>query len=130
MFQYDGESGENPPEPTGEVLVLRRIAVGQCGAIVLVGTRRDGNVEAIRVQIAGFGDLNSDRFNVTVAASAYKDNGSTLADRDSTQNQDFTGRSGGFSLLSPSYWNMADGSAQAVGGCLGGGTTIRRPRTR
>ena len=73
--------------------------------------------------LAGFGDLNSDRFNVTVAASAYKDNGSTLADRDSTQNQDFTNRSGGFSLLSPSYWNMPDGSAMSTGGCAGGGTT-------
>jgi iron complex outermembrane receptor protein len=73
--------------------------------------------------LAGFGDLNSDRFNVTVAASAYKDNGSTLADRDSTQNQDFTNRSGGFSLLSPSYWNMPDGSALSTGGCAGGGTT-------
>ena len=73
--------------------------------------------------LAGFGDLNSDRFNVTVAASAYKDNGSTLADRDSTQNQDFTARSGGFSLLSPSYWNMPDGSALSPGGCAGGGAT-------
>jgi iron complex outermembrane receptor protein len=73
--------------------------------------------------LAGFGDLNSDRFNVTVAASAYKDNGSTLADRDSTQNQDFTGHPGGFSLLSPSYWNMPDGSALSTGGCAGGGTT-------
>src|SRR5271165_2822699 len=51
--------------------------------------------------LGGFGDLNSDRFNVTVAASAYKDNGSTLADRNSTQNQDFTGKPGGFSLLAP-----------------------------
>jgi iron complex outermembrane receptor protein len=73
--------------------------------------------------LGGFGDLNSDRFNVTIAASAYKDNGSTLADRDSTQNQDFTNRSGGFSLLSPSYWNMPDGSALSTGGCAGGGTT-------
>jgi iron complex outermembrane recepter protein len=72
--------------------------------------------------LAGFGDLNSDRFNVTVAASAYKDNGSTLADRDSTQNQDFTGQPGGYSLLAPSYWNLANGNAQAVAGCLGGGT--------
>ena len=73
--------------------------------------------------LGGFGDLNSDRFNVTIAASAYKDNGSTLADRNSTQNQDFTGQPGGFSLLAPSYWTLPDGSAQAVGGCLGGGTT-------
>jgi iron complex outermembrane recepter protein len=72
--------------------------------------------------LAGFGDLNSDRFNVTVAASAYKNNGSTLADRNSTANQDFTGQPGGYSLLAPSYWNMPDGSAQALNGCPFGGT--------
>jgi iron complex outermembrane receptor protein len=70
--------------------------------------------------LGGFGDLNSDRFNVTVAASAYKDNGSTLADRNSTQNQDFTGQPGGLSLLAPSYWNTANGP-QALNGCPFGG---------
>ncbi|KVE29952.1 TonB-dependent receptor [Burkholderia singularis] len=72
--------------------------------------------------LGGFGDLDADRFNVTVAASYYKANGFTLADRDSTRNQDFTGKPGGFSLLAPSYWNMPDGSAQALsGGCPFGG---------
>ncbi|RQS72548.1 TonB-dependent receptor [Burkholderia sp. Bp8963] len=71
--------------------------------------------------LGGFGDLNADRFNVTVAASYYKSNGFTLADRDSTRNQDFTGKPGGFSLLAPSYWNMPDGSAQALNGCPFGG---------
>ncbi|RFU48141.1 TonB-dependent receptor [Paraburkholderia sp. DHOC27] len=73
--------------------------------------------------LGGFGDLNSDRYNITIAASAYKDNGSTLADRDSTAQQDFTGKPGGFSLLAPSYWNMPDGSALSTGGCAGGGAT-------
>ncbi|WP_434109332.1 TonB-dependent receptor [Paraburkholderia caffeinilytica] len=72
--------------------------------------------------LGGFGDLNSDRFNVTAAASYYKSNGFTLADRDSTRNQDFTNQAGGLSLLAPSYWNMPDGSVQALSGCPSGGS--------
>ncbi|MGH8779327.1 TonB-dependent receptor [Paraburkholderia sp.] len=71
--------------------------------------------------LGGFGDLNSDRFNVTAAASYYKSNGFTLADRDSTRNQDFTNQPGGFSLLSPSYWNLGD-SVQALSNCAYGGS--------
>ncbi len=73
--------------------------------------------------LAGYGDLNSDRFNVTAAASYYKSNGFTLADRDSTRNQDFTNQPGGLSLLAPSYWTLPDGSVQALsGGCPFGGS--------
>jgi iron complex outermembrane receptor protein len=72
--------------------------------------------------LAGFGDLNADRFNVTAAASYYKSNGFTLADRDATSAQDFTNQPGGHSLLAPSYWNMPDGSAQALSGCANGGS--------
>ena len=46
----------------------------------------------------------------------------TLADRDSTRNQDFTNQPGGLSLLGPSYWNMPDGSVQALNGCPFGGS--------
>jgi iron complex outermembrane receptor protein len=45
--------------------------------------------------LGGFGDLNSDRFNVTAAASYYKSNGYTLADRDLTQSQNFSQFPGG-----------------------------------
>ena len=72
--------------------------------------------------LGGFGNLNSDRFNVTAAASVYKANGFTMADRDSTRNEDYTGRPGGYSVLAPSYWNMSDGSAQALGPCPYGST--------
>ncbi len=72
--------------------------------------------------LAGFGDLNADRFNVTAAASYYKSNGFTLADRDSTRNQDFTNQPGGLSLLAPSYWSMPGGGAQALSGCPFGGS--------
>ena len=71
--------------------------------------------------LAGFGNLNSDRFNVTAAASVYQSSGFTLADRDSTRNEDWTGKPGGYSVLAPSYWNMPDGSAQALSSCAYGG---------
>jgi iron complex outermembrane recepter protein len=72
--------------------------------------------------LGGFGDLNADRFNVTAAASYYKSNGFTLADRDSTSSQDCTNKPGGLSVLAPSYWNMPDGSLQALNGCPYGGS--------
>ena len=72
--------------------------------------------------LGGFGDLNSDRFNITAAASIYQDAGSTLADRDSTRNQDFTNQPGGLSLLAPSYWNLPNGNAQALSNCPYGGS--------
>ncbi len=72
--------------------------------------------------LGGFGDLNSDRFNVTAAASYYHSNGFTLADRDTTQNQDFTNKPGGLSLLAPSFWQTANGPQALIGGCPGGGS--------
>jgi iron complex outermembrane receptor protein len=72
--------------------------------------------------LGGIGDLNSDGYNFTAAVSAYKANGFTLADRDSTKNQDFTNQPGGFSLLAPSYWIPGGGTtAQALSGCPFGG---------
>jgi len=38
---------------------------------------------------AGFGDLNADRFNVTMGASVYQQNGYTLADRSDTRSQNY-----------------------------------------
>jgi iron complex outermembrane receptor protein len=71
--------------------------------------------------LGGFGDLNSDRFNITAAASVYQDAGSTLADRNSTSAQDFTGMPGGLSLLAPSFWNTPNGP-QALSNCPFGGS--------
>ena len=71
--------------------------------------------------LGGFGDLNADRFNVTASASYYQNAGSTLADRDTTSGQDFTGNPGGLSLLAPSYWNTANG-AQPLASCPYGGS--------
>ncbi len=73
--------------------------------------------------LGGFGDLNADRFNVTAAASFYRATGFTIADRDTTKNQDFTGQPGGLSLLAPSFWQTNGGAtAQALAGCPFGGS--------
>lgn len=76
--------------------------------------------------LGGFGDLNADRFNVTAAASYYRDSGSSLADRDMTKNQDFTGYSGGNAApLGPnqqSYWQTGAGTTQAFAPCPPGST--------
>lgn len=50
-----------------------------------------GNVSVL----AGKGNVNTDGWNVTGAASWYRDSGSVLADRDMTANSDFTGYPGG-----------------------------------
>ena len=77
--------------------------------------------------LAGFGDLNSDRFNVTAAASYYRDSGSTLGDRDMTSAQDFTQYPGGLAApLGPnqqSYWSLADGSRVPLSPCPPGSKT-------
>ncbi|TKC88406.1 TonB-dependent receptor [Trinickia terrae] len=91
---------------------------GSYGSTIAEG---GGNGTAKFGILAGFGDLNADRFNVTATASFYKDNGSTLADRDSTKNQDFTNQPGGLSMLAPSYWTT-NGAAQALAGCPFGGS--------
>jgi iron complex outermembrane receptor protein len=54
--------------------------------------------------LGGIGDLNADRFNVTAALSYYKSNGISIADRDTTQNQDFSNFPGGLSNQNVSYW--------------------------
>lgn len=76
--------------------------------------------------LGGFGDLNSDRFNVTAAASYYRDSGSTLGDRDMTKGQNFTEYSGGLAApLGPnqeSYWAPPKGGPQAFTPCPPGST--------
>ena len=68
--------------------------------------------------LGGFGDLNADRFNVTAAASYYKANGFTMADRDTTKNEDFTGKPGGLAEQGPLYWKTGPGrTIQALNPC-------------
>jgi iron complex outermembrane receptor protein len=79
---------------------------------------RGGNGTAKFSALGGFGNLTSDGYNVTASASFFRDNGSTLADRDSTSAMDFTNQPGGMSMLAPSYWtNPLTGNAQALSSC-------------
>jgi iron complex outermembrane recepter protein len=66
--------------------------------------------------LGGFGNLTSDGFNVTATASYYKDNGSTLADRDTTDNQNFSNQAYGGSVQTPSFFlNPNTGVATGYG---------------
>ncbi|MGF6654223.1 hypothetical protein OKW34_004812 [Paraburkholderia youngii] len=80
-----------------------------------------GNAQGTFSVLGGLGNLTSDRWNITAAASYYRDSGSTLADRDMTKNQDFTQFPGGNAApLGPnqqSYWQLADGTHQAFNPC-------------
>jgi len=58
-----------------------------------LGGATSGGDETKKFDItAGFGDLNADRFNVTMGASVYQQNGYTLADRSDTRDQNYLDR--------------------------------------
>ena len=67
--------------------------------------------------LGGFGNLASDGFNVTATASYYKSNGYTLADRDTTENQDFSNKPFGGSVQQPSYLLNPNTGAATPYGC-------------
>ncbi|NPT34191.1 TonB-dependent receptor plug domain-containing protein [Paraburkholderia xenovorans] len=83
--------------------------------------------------LGGIGDLNGDRFNVTAAASYYRDTGSSLGDRDMTANQDFSQFPGGLAgPLGPnqqSYWTTADGTNMALSPCPPGSVSANGAST-
>lgn len=57
--------------------------------------------------LGGFGDLKSDRYNVTASASYFKQEGYTLADRANTSGQDYSALSNGFITQGADYWESA-----------------------
>ena len=71
--------------------------------------------------LGGFGDLGSDRYNITAAASWYRDSGSTLGDRSMTANQDFSqfpgGHAGPLGPNQQSNWELPDGSTAPINPC-------------
>jgi iron complex outermembrane receptor protein len=71
--------------------------------------------------LGGFGDLGSDRFNVTAAASWYRDSGSTLADRSMSASQDFSqfpgGHAGPLGPNQQSNFILPDGSTTPINPC-------------
>ncbi|PCE22055.1 TonB-dependent receptor [Paraburkholderia acidicola] len=74
--------------------------------------------------LGGFGDLNSDRFNVTAALSMYRFNGVSAADRDTTQNQNFSNFPGGLYNQSTSYWRDPTGARVPLSPCPYNGSPI------
>src|ERR1700754_1271702 len=84
-------------------------------------TQHPGDGQGQLSVLGGFGDLNSDRYNITAAASWYRDSGSTLGDRSMTANQDFSSFPGGHAgPLGPnqqSNWQLADGSTAPINPC-------------
>jgi iron complex outermembrane recepter protein len=66
--------------------------------------------------LGGFGDLKSDRYNVTAALSYLRQSGVSLAERDITSSQDYSGLSGGF-FSQPSSFFMTPSGPQALSPC-------------
>ena len=76
--------------------------------------------------LAGKGNVNSDGWNVTAAASWYRDTGSTLADRDMTANGDWTEYPGGTNQPQnqrASYFALPDGTTTALTPCPPGSSS-------
>lgn len=81
--------------------------------------------------LGGFGNLASDKFNITGAASWYRDSGSSLADRDATSNQAFPNGDGGPTpplRYQQSAWGAA-GSQVPLVPCPPGQSTARTGNT-
>jgi len=83
------------------------------------GTNNGGNGTTTLGIMAGFGDLNADRFNVTVGASYYKSNPVTAADRSASSSQDFTNQPGGQILSGISAFNTPTAGGGSVFSPLG-----------
>jgi iron complex outermembrane receptor protein len=76
--------------------------------------------------VGGFGNLASDRFNVTAGSSYFEQNGYTLADRSNTQGQDYTNLPYGVLTKGADYWepNGPGGGGAALGPCPSGGQVV------
>ncbi|HTJ93877.1 MAG TPA: TonB-dependent receptor plug domain-containing protein, partial [Pararobbsia sp.] len=77
--------------------------------------------------LGGFGDLNADRYNITAAASYYRDTGSRLSDRDMSSSPDFSRFPGGMSQPTgpnqQDFWETGpNGATTALAPCQPGAT--------
>jgi len=75
---------------------------------------------------AGFGDLNADRFNVTMGASLYQQNGYSLADRSDTSSQNYLNRPFGALDGAADYFepNGKGNGGAWKGNCPSGGSLV------
>jgi iron complex outermembrane receptor protein len=76
--------------------------------------------------IGGFGDLDSDRYNVTASASYFLQNGYTMADRSNTRAQDYTSQPSGALTKGADYWEPSGVGAggAALNPCPSGGSAV------
>jgi iron complex outermembrane recepter protein len=85
----------------------------------------DGNTEGTKKfdLSGGFGDLHTDRYNVTASASYFKQDGYTTADRSNTSAQDYSSLPNGFITRGADYWepNGAGNGGAALSPCPSGG---------
>jgi iron complex outermembrane recepter protein len=66
--------------------------------------------------LGGFGDLNTNRYNVTTALSYLRQSGVSLAERDITSTENYAGQNGGFFSQPSSFW-MTPSGPQALTPC-------------
>jgi iron complex outermembrane recepter protein len=66
--------------------------------------------------LGGFGNLDTDRYNVTTAFSVYRASGVSMAERDITSTQDYLGLNGGY-FSQPSSFFMTSNGPQAFSAC-------------
>lgn len=75
-----------------------------------VGGSQQGGQGTTNVSVLdGFGDLNSDRYNVTTALSFLRQSGASLAERDITSNENYSDLNGGFFSQPSSFWMTPNG---------------------
>ena len=90
------------------------------------GTNNGGNGTTNLGVLFGFGDLNADRFNVTIGASFYKSNGITEADRSLTAQQNYLGTPANQLMTGSAFWEPGGQNTTRVplSNCPYGGSVI------
>jgi len=74
---------------------------------------------------AGFGDLNADRFNVTIGASLFHQDGFMQSDRSNTSGEDYTNQPYGLLTKAPDFWEPNGlGNGSWKGNCPNGGSLV------
>jgi iron complex outermembrane recepter protein len=82
----------------------------------LGGAQQGGSGTTQFSALGGFGNLNSDRYNITAAASYYNDNGFDLAQRDTTRGMNFSNSAGGSFVQPSSFFLPTGGNEMALCG--------------
>jgi len=83
-----------------------------------IGGATSGGLGTDKIGVTGgFGNLSEDRFNVTIGASFFKQNGFTEADRSNTSSEDYSSKPYGADERALNYWedpsNEGTGAGQA-----------------